>query len=1252
MNLKKTKSIFKKGFISLLSLGMVVTTLSMNMASVAAEDTDSTESTTSVEYFTSTLYNWDEDAANKATAEADVADGSEVSYSAVSLSYNRNTDYSGYANNGYYYSTGGKYYLVTSLSATNNKGTTTWTIGYNSTSTTTTGNLTLYTVSTSYEGRGFYFTNGSNMASSVPEFSKWVSDNQNYMIYSGLAASKLSDSSNAPFNDSTVNAANLFATDGSNTSYTDVYTNVQVPFVYDSETGYYTLDSDANAVYFANGNAESGATMAIASLPAAHSYGNYYATGFLPFNAVSSNTTNYALVSGSSSDYTTGYTTSGSTVWGFGMVTSVDFQMTDDGNDANGDAITFEFSGDDDVWVYIDGYLVLDIGGTHDAITGTIDFSTGDVELTAGSYEKIGDIAVTGSVSTTDTSSSTLSQDNIYDVLGTTLTGFASSGNHTLTIYYMERGRGRSNCLIKFNLPQKDSVSVTKEISDYYLDADTYEVTTDEIPSDVMSSLNNIDFTFTLYNGEGKVVANANYSLYDSSGTFVQTGSTDANGEFTLKNGYTAVFNNVDLDSEGTWYVVENLDSTRWKTSTETTATINNNTSLDEKTTTTTSYKVNLTDDTDNPYIGSELSADSISYVFTNSYVKGTDPDVDVYDETIVLDYGLPVSVDVMANDNTTLYGIAIKDGSVTVGNETYECSLSLSITTSDNELTYGTAKVVDGQIVYTLDEDFCGIETIEYEVEATVYDITETDEDGNEITQNKTGSATGTLTIIPATLMYYEESFSDMVTYSDGNVKWTSTGTSATGYQETGFVGTTTDSTYGTDAVYLNETGDSYGTSMYADVSGSYGAAFEYDFTGTGTAILSRISTDSAYIQVTITHTDDNGNTVQDDRQYVDTRVVQNVSNNTTLYNIPVYNIDSLDYGTYHVYVYVYKANTTVYATYDDDGTQLTDTKSGESFYLDGIRVYQPMGTEDDNVTGYSTAASAYATDGEANVSIINIRAKIAADDTEGWNGEEFATLTDTNGNITDVDTYTAIGPNEELYLTANQEVSFTLVNWDSQSYKLYLGLKAPSGSTATVTIGSTTLTIKNSTVCYYDISSYVTVESVDISEDEDGSEMINVGTVTITGGDRLIALTNLKVTGVDAFELGYPEDVDDNGDGSNSISLASLDSDTLYLLPTTISLVADTDDEAEEAVVFTPELIKVVCNWASKTKKATVTVSTSTDVAKVTINGEEVTSKKVSNQLNWSKSYTKVTKGTTFEIVVYDADGNSSETYTVTAE
>ena len=218
-----------------------------------------------VEYFDSTLYNWDESKANAATAEADRAEGS--TYQSTTVSYSRVAarETNSYRESNYWHKVGNEYYKVY-YTRTGSWGwsgyVTTYTLYYHDGNSyreighTTSGNtqITLYVQRQGgYEGKGFYFTAGENKQNS-PNFSNWVDDRdeynkpkQNYYIYSGLAADNLNESDNAPFSDA-VNAAPLFATDGSNEDYTDVYENVKVPFVYDEETGYYTLDSDANAV--------------------------------------------------------------------------------------------------------------------------------------------------------------------------------------------------------------------------------------------------------------------------------------------------------------------------------------------------------------------------------------------------------------------------------------------------------------------------------------------------------------------------------------------------------------------------------------------------------------------------------------------------------------------------------------------------------------------------------------------------------------------------------------------------------------------------------------------------------------------------------------------------------------------------------------------------------------------------------------------------------------------------------------------
>lgn len=144
----------------------------------------------------------------------------------------------------------------------------------------------------------------------------------------------------------------------------------------------------------------------------------------------------------------------------FGMTMEMDFYLpskpgTVDGEGvlANqsiaGDDMVFEFSGDDDVWVLIDGELVLDIGGIHGVEAGSIDFSTGDV---------IVDGVKTGSVTN------------------------LSSGSHTLTMYYLERGSSMSNFKLRFNLSPRYSMNLRKEdtLTAHLLDGAQFAIYTDE----------------------------------------------------------------------------------------------------------------------------------------------------------------------------------------------------------------------------------------------------------------------------------------------------------------------------------------------------------------------------------------------------------------------------------------------------------------------------------------------------------------------------------------------------------------------------------------------------------------------------------------------------------------------------------------------------------------------------------------------------------------------------------------------------
>ncbi|MBQ9321517.1 MAG: hypothetical protein IJ239_04060, partial [Eubacterium sp.] len=151
----------------------------------------------------------------------------------------------------------------------------------------------------------------------------------------------------------------------------------------------------------------------------------------------------------------------------FGMEMAASFTQTASGLDAWGHDIIFEFSGDDDFWLYVDNELVLDLGGVRSAMTGSVNFRTGDI--------------VNGSTKTTlyetfkkNYQTRGLSQKEIEKKLAEIFTKnddgqyiFRDYTNHTMKMFYMERGRGASNLHMRFNLAavRPGTVVLSKKLS-------------------------------------------------------------------------------------------------------------------------------------------------------------------------------------------------------------------------------------------------------------------------------------------------------------------------------------------------------------------------------------------------------------------------------------------------------------------------------------------------------------------------------------------------------------------------------------------------------------------------------------------------------------------------------------------------------------------------------------------------------------------------------------------------------------------
>lgn len=168
--------------------------------------------------------------------------------------------------------------------------------------------------------------------------------------------------------------------------------------------------------------------------------------------------------------------------FGFGMTIDFDFIMPKDGK-INGNDMVFNFQGDDDVWVFIDDVLVLDLGGVHDNYEGSINFQTGAVYV-----EKVNG---TGAPQNTTIRAMFQKAGKSWDA--------SDYKNHELKFFYLERGRGGSNCTIEFNMPPipKGTINFQKEIA--YTN---------------VKDVSDIDFKFKTFVNYGGTSSESDYKLY------------------------------------------------------------------------------------------------------------------------------------------------------------------------------------------------------------------------------------------------------------------------------------------------------------------------------------------------------------------------------------------------------------------------------------------------------------------------------------------------------------------------------------------------------------------------------------------------------------------------------------------------------------------------------------------------------------------------------------------------------------------
>ena len=139
----------------------------------------------------------------------------------------------------------------------------------------------------------------------------------------------------------------------------------------------------------------------------------------------------------------------------FGLTLDGSFQMTPSGK-LNGKDMVFNFSGDDDLWVFIDDVLVIDIGGIHNPVGGSINFRTGAVTVnSAYNVNSVINDSVSGPAATTTIAARFAAAGKTWDP--------SPYSEHTIKVFYMERGGCYSNCAMEFNLTRFKDLEFDKE---------------------------------------------------------------------------------------------------------------------------------------------------------------------------------------------------------------------------------------------------------------------------------------------------------------------------------------------------------------------------------------------------------------------------------------------------------------------------------------------------------------------------------------------------------------------------------------------------------------------------------------------------------------------------------------------------------------------------------------------------------------------------------------------------------------------
>ena len=589
-------------------------------------------------------------------------------------------------------------------------------------------------------------------------------------------------------------------------------------------------------------------------------------------------------------------------------------------------------------------------------------------------------------------------------------------------------------------------------------------------------------------------------------------------------------------------------------------------------------------------YVGADISEDGKTLTLHYN-LKNTS------NKTFVMDFGLPLQIP------TSEFGITNFESTV----ETVSFDQDKVTHERDGKYGHGSIDVDRGIVTYTLTK------ALDQKIPIPVYVTFKNDK--NVHVYN--------VYVIPATSVYYEDSFATFtnanstknVAQVDNAAKgiWTKVtdGTTQTNVNQAleALGGTTnTKNVYGYDPAYANSSKFSMGSATKVTVAAdtykegkTQWPTATFTFMGTGFDVISLTDNTSGAIFVDVYKgTATSGDSVKSYavnnyysyKQNENGQWVVSKDGNNALYQIPVMKVSGLDYGEYTAVIRV------AYSSFFDQ-----TTKNEYNFWLDAIRVYDPMGK--DNAT--------YEQDNEGYPQYIKLHDELVKTGSSIDAKPGTTVFIDGAAEAT-IDQYKNGGPNNEVYLAYGQAISFTVAE-NKDIATIQIGAKAPNG-TANMTVNNTEAVnggISTATEMYY---------KLDVQPGQQ---------VTISNtGDGILSLTNLKIT----F----------NSKPNTTVTLAALsDEDQANAVAQVRALFA------APAEPFNPD--RFDASWSRNVRKgetAKLTVKTSEDVEAITVNGETIDSFTERHERTgwgwWAKTVT-------YREFIYTTTADVTRDYTVCA-